>query len=70
MRVYITYISKEDFFPAFYTTFRTTMVESNIRGGFRGTRLVPYDLEYVISQLDIQLLESTPPLPLSNLPLP
>jgi hypothetical protein len=69
MRAHITYISKEDFFPAFHTAFRTTMIESNIRGGFRGTGLVPYDPEYVISQLDIKLPTPTSPRPSSGLPL-
>ena len=53
MRVQITYISKEDFFPAFHTAFRTALTELNIRGGFRGSGLVPYDPEYVISQLEV-----------------
>jgi hypothetical protein len=68
MRAHITHISKEDFFPAFYTAFRTSMTESNIRGGFRGTGLVPYDPEYVISQLDIRLSTPTPPTTSSGLP--
>ena len=49
IRVYITYVSKEDFFLAFYNAFRTAIIESNIRGGFRGSGLVPYDLNYIIS---------------------
>jgi hypothetical protein len=49
MRAYITHISKEDFFPAFVTAFRTIITESNIRSGFRATGLVPYDPDYVIS---------------------
>lgn len=60
MRAYITYISKEDFFPASYIAFRTTMTESNIRAGFRATGLVPYDPDYVISKLDIRLRTSIP----------
>ncbi|CAG8971612.1 hypothetical protein HYALB_00008005 [Hymenoscyphus albidus] len=54
MRLHITYVSKEDFLSTFYTAFRTTMTESNIRGGFRGSGLVPYDPDSVISQLDIR----------------
>ena len=60
MRVYITHISKEDFFPAFVAAFRTAMTESNVRAGFRTTGLVPFDPDYVISQLDIRLRTPTP----------
>ena len=42
----------------FYTTFYTVLTESNIRRGFRGLGLVLYDLDYVISQLDIVILTS------------
>lgn len=61
MRVHITYIAKEDFFPAFNTAFRTTFTKENIRGGFRGAGIVPYDPEYVISQLDFKFHTPTPP---------
>ena len=66
MRADITHISKEDFFPAFHIAFRTTMIESNIRAGFRATGLVPYDPNYVISKLDVRLrtLTPTPTLPM------
>ena len=70
MRVGITHISKEDFLPAFYTAFRTTFTESNIRGGFRGSGLVPYDPEYVISQLEVRIRTPSRPLTAENLPLP
>jgi hypothetical protein len=53
--VYITYISKEDFFPAFYKAFCTIMTESNARAGFQATGLILYDPNYMISQLDIRL---------------
>ena len=49
IRVYITYVSKEDFFLAFYNAFRTAIIELNIRGGFRGSGLVPYNPNYIIS---------------------
>jgi hypothetical protein len=60
IRAYITHVSKEDFFPAFVTAFRTTITESNIRSGFRATGLVLYDPDYVISQLDVRLRTPTP----------
>lgn len=66
MRAHITHISKEDFFPAFYIAFCTTMTESNARAGFQATGLVPYNPDYVISQLDVRLRTPTlsPTLPI------
>ena len=64
--IYITYISKEDFFPAFYIAFCTTMIESNIRAGFRATGLVLYNPDYIIFKLDIQLCT---PMPTLTLPM-
>src|SRR6478736_5708502 len=61
IRCSITHISKSEFFPAFYAAFKATFTESNIRGGFRGAGLVPFDPENVISKLDVQLQTPTPP---------
>jgi DDE superfamily endonuclease len=61
MRAYIVYITKDDFFPTFYTAFNIAMTESNIRGGFRGARLLPFDPESVISTLNLKLKTPTPP---------
>jgi FtsZ-binding cell division protein ZapB len=36
------------------------MTESNIKGGFRGAGLAPFDPEVVISKLDVQLRTPTP----------
>jgi regulator of replication initiation timing len=57
----ITYISKDDFFPAFYTVFNIAMTKSNIQGRFRGSGLFPFDPERVISTLDLKLKMPTPP---------
>ncbi|SCO92448.1 related to transposase [Fusarium oxysporum] len=56
----ITHISKTEFFPAFYAAFQLTMTEANIKGGFRGAGLAPFDPEVVISKLDVQLRTPTP----------
>ncbi|KAF5724953.1 Fot5 transposase [Fusarium mundagurra] len=56
----ITYISKTEFFPAFYNAFQAAITKENIKGGFRGAGLVPFDPEYVISKLDVQLRTPTP----------
>jgi hypothetical protein len=56
----ITHISKTELFPAFYAAFHATITESNIRGGFRGAGLTPFNPENVISKLDVQLRTPTP----------
>ena len=53
---------------AFYIAFHTALTKSNIRGGFRGSGLVPYDPDYVISQLDIVIPTSRPSTAASLLP--
>jgi hypothetical protein len=45
MRRSITHITKTEFFPAFYTAHQANITESNIRGGFRGAGLAPFDPE-------------------------
>jgi hypothetical protein len=55
VRCSITYISKTEFFPAFHAAHRAAITESNIKGGFRGAGLAPFDPENVISKLDVQL---------------
>src|SRR5699024_800956 len=60
MRAHVTHITKEDFFPAFYTAYQATMTEKNIKGGFRGAGLIPFNPERVISKLDVQLRTPTP----------
>jgi len=70
MRAGTSHISKEDFFSAFYTAFRESMTEKNIRGGFRGTGLAPLNSESVISKLDVKLRTPTPVLGVDELPVP
>ena len=60
MRTRITHITKVDFFAAFYAAFQTSMIERNIQGGFRGAGLVPFNLEFVISKLDVKLRTPSP----------
>jgi hypothetical protein len=61
IRCSITHISNAEFLQAFYVAFKATFAESNIRGGFRGDELAPFDPENVISKLDVQLRAPTPP---------
>ncbi|CEJ95254.1 hypothetical protein VHEMI10745 [[Torrubiella] hemipterigena] len=70
MRAYVTYITKEEFFLALYAAHKATMTESNILGGFRGTRLALFNPEYVISQLDTKFSTSSPPRSSDRLELP
>ena len=58
-RVY--YINKETFLLAFKAAYKKTFTLENVRAGFRGAGLVLYDLEVVLSKLDVQL--RTPTLP-------
>jgi hypothetical protein len=60
MLAYITHITKDDFFPAFYNAFFAIMTESNIKGGFRGARILLFNPESVISALDLKLKTPTP----------
>jgi hypothetical protein len=60
MRQQCTHVTKEDFIPAFRVAFEESLTESNIKGGFRGAGLVPFDPESVISALDLKLRTPTP----------
>ena len=70
VRSRITHISKEAFIPAFVEAFKATMTKANIQGGFKGAGLVLYDLEVVISQLDIKLFTPTPKILVQQAPIP
>jgi hypothetical protein len=66
----ITHIQKTDFFLAFYAAFQVTITEKNIKGGFRGAGLAPFNPEHVISKLDVQLRTPTPPQEVTELTTP
>jgi len=55
MRMNIIYISKLEFLCAFREAFFASITKNNIQGGFAGAGLIPYDLERVISKLDIYI---------------
>jgi hypothetical protein len=63
MRVYISYITKVEFFAAFKNVFIASFNKANVRGGFRGTGLILFDSETVISKLDIAPYMPTPTSP-------
>ena len=55
MRISIIYISKLEFLCVFREAFFASIIEKNIQGGFAGAGLIPYDLEGVISKLDVRI---------------
>ena len=60
MRMHINHVSKLEFLYSFREAFFASLTEKNIRGGFTGAGLVPYNLERVLSKLDIKLRTPTP----------
>ena len=60
MRDHITHISKTEFLPAFKSAFLASITRDNILEGFRGAGLVPYNLEAVLSKIDVKLRTPTP----------
>ena len=71
IRIHINHISKLKFLYGFREAFFTSIIERNIQGGFAGTGLILYNLERVLSKLDIKLHTPTPPTsrPISAEPL-
>lgn len=63
-----TYITKDDFFPAFHRAFTQAITEKNIQAGFKGSGLVPLSAESVLSKLNIKLHTPTPPGSLPTIP--
>ena len=53
--IYIIYISKENFFSAFYTVFYIIIIVSNTQAEFQTVEFVLYNSNYIILQLDIRL---------------
>ena len=60
MRNYINHITKLEFLPAFRAAFDASITARNISGGFRGSGLVPFHPETVLSNLDVKLRTPTP----------
>ena len=52
---YVIYITKENFLLAFKAANNKAFIENNIYTGFRGTKLVPLNLNIVILKLNIRL---------------
>ena len=60
MRNHFNHITKLEFLPAFKAAFAHAITKENIRGGFRGAGLIPYDPEAVLSKLEIRPRTPTP----------
>ncbi len=61
--MYINYVSKLEFLCSFRAAFFASITKRNIQGGFAGAGLMPYDLERVLSKLDVKLRT---PIPLNS----
>ena len=59
IKSHINHITKVEFLLAFKAAHAAAMTENNIKGGFRGASLVPFNLEAVISKLDVKLRTPT-----------
>jgi len=69
IKAHITHITKLEFFIAFKSAHFKAITPDNIKAGFRGSGLVPYNPQAVLSKLDIKLRTPTPtgpPLPEAN----
>jgi hypothetical protein len=60
IKTHINHITKPEFFIAFKAAHFATMTPGNIKAGFRGAGLVPYDPQAVLSKLDVKLRTPTP----------
>jgi len=61
IRMHINHVSKLEFLCAFREAFFASITEKNIQGGFAGAGIVPFDLERVLSKLDVKLRTLIPP---------
>lgn len=60
IKSHINHITKVEFFLAFKAAHAAAMTENNIKGGFRGAGLVPFNPDAVISKLDVRIRTPTP----------
>lgn len=63
IKAYINHITKVEFFLVFTTTYKESMTVENYQARFRGAGLVPFDLQAVLSKLDVKLRTPTPSRP-------
>ncbi|APA10377.1 hypothetical protein sscle_06g051470 [Sclerotinia sclerotiorum 1980 UF-70] len=69
IRMHINHISKIEFFIAFNAAYEQAITMENMKAGFRGAGLVPFNPDAVLSRMDIRIRTPTPPsLPPSHMP--
>ncbi|APA09832.1 hypothetical protein SS1G_05945 [Sclerotinia sclerotiorum 1980 UF-70] len=61
IKAYINHITKVEFFIAFKTAYQQSINSQNMKAGFRGTGLIPFDPQAILSKLDIRIHTPTPP---------
>jgi hypothetical protein len=59
----VNHITKLEFLVAFKAAFFASMTNENVRAGFRGSGLVPFNPQTVLNKLDVKLRTPTPPGP-------
>ncbi|KAJ8070928.1 hypothetical protein OCU04_001286 [Sclerotinia nivalis] len=62
IKAHINYIIKVEFFIAFKAVYQQSITTQNIKAGFRGVDLIPFDPQAILSKLDIRIRTPTPPL--------
>jgi hypothetical protein len=55
IRALINYITKSKFFIIFKVAYNKVFIKENMKAGFRGAGISLWDLDFVISKLDIYL---------------
>ncbi|ESZ89864.1 hypothetical protein SBOR_9747 [Sclerotinia borealis F-4128] len=67
IKAHINHISKVEFFIAFKAAYQQSITVQNMKAGFQGTGLIPFDPQAVLSKLDIRIRTPTPlPIPLES----
>jgi hypothetical protein len=61
IKAYINHITKTKFLIAFKNAFFKLITKQNAQAGFRGAGIIPFNLEAVLSKLDIRLRTLSPP---------
>ncbi|APA05390.1 hypothetical protein SS1G_09809 [Sclerotinia sclerotiorum 1980 UF-70] len=61
IKAHINHITKVEFFIAFKAAYLQSFTIQNMKAGFRGAGLIPFDPQSILSKLDIRIRTSTPP---------
>ena len=60
IKSFINHITKAEFLVAFHAAFSKVFILKNVKAGFKGAGLVPFDPDRVISKLDVKLSTPSP----------